>query len=407
MTGNYISLLVIQATNLLLPIVTFPYLIRVLGVDQFGLIMLAQAVCLVLYVCVDFGFSLTATRRISLVKGDLKVMSRLFSTVLSSKLFIATVVFFLYVIFIHLSQQEAVNRLIYLWSYLMVVGQALFVDWFFQGIEKMKLMAILSFIAKAIFTILIFIFVQEESDLVKVPIYHGLGFIVAGILSILISLKYTSIVRPSVTVAKELFSESSSVFISNLGARAINTIPVFFLGLYINDAAVGVYSSMEKLITTTKGIFVSLYQALYPWLSKQTAQKQREYVFKMMPAVILGASILMIPFFIFGDKLLTFLYNDTTINENAYLFYILTVNLLLSSLFLLFVAQYFPAAGYFKIRLKIIVFSAIIGISLGSVFIYKFQLVGAVLTAVIMEAALVLFSIWFFTRIRLKQTQLS
>lgn len=395
-SGNYVSLLLIQVTNLILPLVTFPYLISVLGIDTFGLIMFAQALCAVLYIIVDFGFSLSATRHISLLRTDERELARVFSTVLSVKVVIATLVFAGYLIVISLVPRFTTEKEIFILSYLMVIGQAFFVDWFFQGIEKMKVMALLSLLAKGVFTILIFIFIQTVADYTKVPLFMGLGYLLAGILSIVLALQFTSFVKPDAVLAKTLVKESFSLFISNLAARVINTIPVLILGFFVNDTMVGVYTSMEKLITTTKGVFVSLYQALYPWLVKQTVHKQHAYIKKMVPIVGILAIFVMLPFLMFGAWALDLLYNNSSINSYSYLFYILTFNIILSSYYMLFIAHYFPARGDFMSRLKILIIAALMSITAGSLCISQLGIIGATLTAVITEGVLVVLSVFYY-----------
>lgn len=360
--------------------------------------MFAQAICSVLYIFVDYGFSLSATRQITLQRSDKEEMATVFSTVLLIKIVIATGVFILYAITVFVVPKFQIEKEVFLLSYLMVFGQACFVDWFFQGIEKMKVMALLSLLAKGVFTLLIFVFIRDVSDYIQVPFFMGIGYILAGMLSIILALKYVSIVKPSLTLVRKLLKESFSLFVSNLAARLINTIPILVLGFFVNESTVAIYTSMEKLITTSKGVFVSLYQALFPWLVSQTRLKQREYVIKMLPIVGLLAIMVTLPFLICGGWLLNILYDNVAINENSYLFYILALNIIFTSYFMLFIAHYFPAVGDFMSRLKTLAFSAVCGIVIGLIFISQLEILGAVITAVSIEAILLIFSIYYFIK---------
>lgn len=395
---NYISLLLIQFTNLILPIVTYPYLIKVVGTKNFGLIIFAQSICLVLYVLVDYGFGLSATRRISRERADKRKMSKTFSTVLVIKLSIAVVLFLLYLVACHIVPKLKEEQSIFLLSYLVVIGQAMFPDWFFQGIEKMKIMAFISLIAKLIFTVLIFVLITNKGDYVVVPLLQGLGYIFAGFLSLFLAKNFLYVVKPCYQLGKELLRESFSLFVSNLAARIINTVPVLFLGILAGDLYVGVYSSIEKLISTTKGVFVSLYQALYPWLVNQNHQKQRSYVKKMIFVVSFLAIITIVPFLIFGKTLLNLLYNDPDIISYGYLIHIMAFNLLSAAIYMLFVMHYFPAVGKFIVRLKIISIVAILSLFIAYFLISQEGLLGATFTSVVIEILLALFSIYFFVR---------
>lgn len=398
MSGNYISLLFIQATNLVLPIVTYPFLIRILGLDRFGLIMFAQAICGVVLVFVDYGFSLSATRRIALLKNEGKDLSTIFWTVFVIKISIALLLFIIYYSCVQLIPRFALEKEVFLLSYLIVIGQTLSVDWFFQGIEKMKLMALISLLAKGLFTAFIFMYISKSLDYIKVPLLMGLGFIIAGLLSVFISLKYIQFRTPSLLLARELIIESFNLFISNFAAKLINTIPVLVLGLFVSDFTVGIYTSMEKLITTVKGVFVSLYQAVYPWLSVQSASIQLKYVKKMTLIIGILGILAMIPFFLFGGWLLDVLYDSTAINNHIHLFYMLTINILFSGYYMLFIAHYFPAIGDFISRLKVLVISSIIGVLIALITISQFHLIGAVITSISVEFFLMLFSVYYFSK---------
>jgi len=74
--------------------------------------------------------------------------------------------------------------LVYFLTFGTVVGQVLFPVWFFQGMERMKYITYLNILSKVIFTIAIFVFVQEQSDFYLVPLLTSIGFLVAGIWSL-------------------------------------------------------------------------------------------------------------------------------------------------------------------------------------------------------------------------------
>ena len=73
--GNYTALLFIQGANVILPLIALPYLVRTLGAERFGLVMIAQTMGVFLTIIVDFGFNISATREVSLLRNNRNAVS--------------------------------------------------------------------------------------------------------------------------------------------------------------------------------------------------------------------------------------------------------------------------------------------------------------------------------------------
>ena len=167
--SNYISLLLIQGSNFILPLIALPYLVITLGVEKYGLVMIAQSIAIFFTVIVDFGFNISATRQVALIKDDKKKLSQFFWNVYSIKFILIFATFLLLLCLVLFLDKFKPYPLVYLYSFGLVIGQAIFPTWFFQGIEKMKMIMIINLIAKLFFTISIFFFVLNPEDFEFVP----------------------------------------------------------------------------------------------------------------------------------------------------------------------------------------------------------------------------------------------
>src|SRR3989339_509467 len=154
--GNFFSLSVLQVLNYLLPLITLPYLIRVLGPEKYGLIAFGTAFLTYFQLFTDYGFNLSATKDISINRENNKKISEIFSSVIIIKtvlmLFSFIIIFFIVTSFSKFNSQKEVYYLISL----SLIGNVLFPIWFFQGIERMKYITYFNVIARVTATLLVF-----------------------------------------------------------------------------------------------------------------------------------------------------------------------------------------------------------------------------------------------------------
>lgn len=293
---NFASLVVLQGINYLVPLIVFPYLVRVLGIDGFGLYSFIFYVIWIGVVISDFGFDLTATKLISLHTGNRHKIDEIFSSVLIIKIFLS----FLFLIFLTLLiltiDRFSQNYLLYYLGFGFIIGQVLFPVWFFQGIEKMRYITVLNAISKLIFTLLIFVYVRSIDDLYLVFIFNALGAIVAGLLALYIAVtKFNVKLKPqSIDTLKYYFIDGWYVFTSRVAVEFYTSANIIILGFFVNNTILGYFSIVEKIIRALGSILEPLTRATYPYLNK-VYQESKKMFYKRNEQLFLLILLIMAP----------------------------------------------------------------------------------------------------------------
>ncbi len=393
---NFFFLTLLQTANFLLPLLTLPYLVRVLGANLFGLVMFAQTFALFFNVLVDFGFNLSATREVSLHRNDRAKLSQIFSSVMSIKFLLIIISIFLITLIVTFVPRFQMDWKIYYFSFGMVIGQALFPVWYFQGIEKMKIITYINILAKTIFTLLIFLVIKEDSDYLLVPIINAAGFIIAGLIGLSIALKNVTILKPKKVESLKLFRESSQLFVSNLSVTLYTLTNTLILGLFTNNTMVGIYASMEKLVIAVKNLYTPFFQAIFPWVSSKTKHEIITIVKKLiLPLSIIGFLAFFI-IFIAAKPILNLIYNNELISEYSSVFKILGLIAIFSALNMLFNTIMLSALKMYRERMKIMLVSGITNVILALTLVYYFGIYGIAISVAFTEFLLLIFGFLYF-----------
>lgn len=268
---NILSLSVLQAANYLLPLLTIPYLVRTIGVENFGVLAFATAVNAYFILIADFGFNFSATRKVASMGSDRRKVSQLYSAVVVVKAGLLVSCALMLFVLLFLTDAFGGYAAIFWLSFGVVVGNALMPIWLFQGLECMGYISILNIAAKIFFTICIFMFVDGASDTILVPLFTSLGYIAAAIFSLWLVSRELEIRfhRPSVGEIKSEILDGFHVFLSTLSISFYTTSATVLLGVFSNNAVVGQFSMADKIVQAVKGAYMPISQAFFPLIARR------------------------------------------------------------------------------------------------------------------------------------------
>lgn len=266
---NFFSLSMINGVSYLLALVTMPYLIRVLGEEKYGAYLFIYTVAQYLLLAGNYGFRFSVTRQVSVHRDDKERVIEIFNATIVARLLISVAVSILAFAAIALLM-DGDDVLMYLFAMGIVFGDILIPVWLFQGMEEMKYLTVVNVISKFVFAGLIFIFITERNDYIYVVLLNSMGYVAAGVASILIAIKHFGIrfKRPSFDAVKSQYRDGWHIFVSNIGMEMYRNSNIFLLRLFVGEAAVGIYGAVEKIVKAVQTILNALPMAIFPYISR-------------------------------------------------------------------------------------------------------------------------------------------
>lgn len=397
---NFVSLSSLQMVGYILPLITLPYLVRVLGPEKFGLISFAQAFISYFAILTDYGFNLSATREISINRDNKEKVAEIFFSVMMVKILLGTLSFFVLALVLVFIPKFRSDWLVYVFSFGMVVGNIMFPIWFFQGMERIKYITVLVIISRLILTVAIFIFVRKVDDYFYVPLLNSFGYIIAGVLSLWVVFRNFKIkfILPSSRNLKHQLNEGWHIFISTVAISLYTTSNAFVLGLFTNNTVVGYYSATEKIVRVVQYLFAPISQSTYPYISKLVSESKKHALnFIVKIAILIGG-------FSFFISLLIFLFASSIIKiilGSQYQQAVIVLQILSFLPFIISLSNIFAVQGLYAFKFQktvsmFVVPIAVIHVFLLIILIHYYSLVGLAVAVVVTEILITIFSIKYF-----------
>ncbi|HHK9713655.1 oligosaccharide flippase family protein [Klebsiella pneumoniae] len=269
MKKNIFFLFLVQFSNYIIPLISMPYIIKVMGISNFGIVALSLSIIQYINLIIDFGYSFVSVRRASVSRESKSELSKIFSITVVSKLIIFFPVSFIILIFAECAYDGEYSRiaaLIVLSGFFSVFDLA----WLLQAIEKMVYLAIANVVSRFMYLGLLFIFVHDSSDLIITLLISIFGTILPILFSIYYVLKTKLVVFCKINLSeiKIVFSESLDIFLSNISISFYTTFNTILLGAISGPVSVGYFAAADKIRTAAQGLINPFQQAMFPRANK-------------------------------------------------------------------------------------------------------------------------------------------
>lgn len=285
----------VEVFTLLAPLITYPYLVKVLGMDLYGYIITAQVLASYVTLIIDFGSNSVVAKHVSINRDNNEMLSEIVCSVFTVRSFLWIICLPVYCGIVALVPSYREFWLLFLLTYGTTLNDVLFPRYFFQGIEKMKISSVINISIKFFFIALIFILVHNQDDLLMVPVLYTIGYTLAGIASMYIIFGKMRIrfAIPPVNRMMIYVKDSSEIFATDLVCTIKDKLNYFFLGGYSNMANVVVYDLGSKL----NGIVVKptqiISQVFFPRFAKSRDVKKVNMMIWVVMGIAIGVVIML------------------------------------------------------------------------------------------------------------------
>ncbi len=330
--SNMFALFTLQGLQYLIPLILLPYLVHTLGIAYFGLLSFATATIAFFRSTVAYGFDFTGTKQIALQKEDKSALSDILSSILMVKLLLVGITLFILIILIFSLEKISIESTLFLYTFLVVLGDALFPTWFFQGVEKMKFITLFKTLQRVISLVLILLFVTTQEDYLLVPLIEGFLAILAGLGSLLYIKKAFNVGFKIPQKTNIIFQIKNSwhLFLSQIAVHFYTTMNIFVLGLMADNTTVGYYALAYKLFSVIQELFSPVTKAIFPFLSKKYLEHKTDY-YKLIKKIslwyLLALAIIAFLTYLFASDIVN-LVSGKPIEQTASLLKIFSVSLL-------------------------------------------------------------------------------
>ncbi|MDH6242419.1 flippase [Mycobacterium sp. OTB74] len=292
-----------QAVTLLIPLITLPWLLRVLRPEAYGAYALALAFGSYALIVVDFGFYLTATQRIAQIRDDREELTRYFWAVQSARFLLAVIAIIVSIgVILSVARFRSIADVM-LASLAGVLGTLLFPMWLYLGLERMRTVSIVNIVSRLFGIAPIFLFVRSPNDAALAVWINSGTAIIAGLISCYLIVRYDLVGRfalPRVAEIVDVSRDALPIFISGSAFSLYSTSNAIILGIVRDTYQVGLFNAADKIRNASILPINSISSVFYPRVSRLMVENRRQAVRMIVNLTFgLGACMGCVSLFLF------------------------------------------------------------------------------------------------------------
>lgn len=289
---NFLYNLMLQIVTLFMPLITVPYVSRILGKEGIGVYSYTLSIVQYFVIFGTLGVSMYGNRQIAYIRDDKEKMSKTFWSIIFLKVITTGIAFFLYILIFGFNKEYGNGYLI---QSINIIAAMLDISWLYMGLEDFKKTVTRNLIVKITGVICIFIFVKSYEDLYTYITINAL-MIMLGNLVMWMYIPRT-VLRVKVKFKDILIHifPTIQLFIPTIATQVYLVLDKTMLGKIANTGEVGLYEQSEKIVKLVLGLVTSLGVVMLPRMSNTFASGDNEKMDVYLNKSLQGVSYVSIP----------------------------------------------------------------------------------------------------------------
>lgn len=389
--------IIYQMLIIIIPLITTPYISRVIGKEGVGIYSYTYSVANYFVIFALLGINNYGNRIVAKYRDDKEKLSKEFSSLYVFQAATSIVMIIIYLVYINFFDNK---YFIYSLIQSLYVLSSLFeINWFFFGLEKFKLTVIRNTIIKITSTICIFIFVNKVEDL-------GIYTFILAFSSLITQISLWVFVKKEVRFIKPKFKDiikhikpNLALFIPVIAVSLYKIMDKIMLGNMSDVAQVGLYDSAEKIVSVPLTLIAALGTVMLPRTTNLLSNNNEEKAKKYLENAIILVIFISIPV-IFGlasiSDTLTVLYFGEGFRGAGELIKILSIAIVFTGIANVIRTQYLIPKEKDKEYIISVFMGAIVNLIMNLILIPIYNAKGAAIGTVCAEISVCILQVVFF-----------
>ena len=266
---------IIQILTYITPLLTAPYLARVLNPSGIGNYSYAYSIVQYMMLIVSFGFLDYGTKKIAETRSEKNDYQNVVWSIFWCRLFLFSFCMVVFGFGFIFTDYGVSNKKLLLILFLFVFSNVIGLNYFYRGFENYRILSICNLIMKVLNLVLIFLIVKNENDLLKYAAINVCSVMIMNFLLLLIAIKYIGKIRFNFNQIKNCFKEGFFYFLPTVATSVFTIVDITILGVLVSKEDVAYYEQASKIQTLISSLVISICPIMISRIS--ILRKEKNY----------------------------------------------------------------------------------------------------------------------------------